>query len=57
MYKPPETTKVEMIQAVAEAMQIGKLISSPEFGWVTRLNEQLGKLKSLANSLPKSKGE
>jgi hypothetical protein len=30
MYKPPETTKAEMIQAVAEAMQIGKLIRSPK---------------------------
>jgi hypothetical protein len=55
MYKPPETTKAEMIQAVAEAMQIGKLIRSPDFGRVTKLNEQLGKLKSLADYLPESK--
>ena len=55
-YKPPETTKAEMIQAIAEAMQYGKLIKCPDFGWIVRLNEQLGKLKSLADYLPESKG-
>ena len=51
-YKPPTTTKQEIIDGVEEACRIATLHDPDMHRHLLALNYQLGVLKSLANHLP-----